>query len=381
MNKKCLFVLLSVCFIGTEWWMASHSVHSINHSELDTLLPEGEHYQEEPLRDEKREAIFKVIFTASCTAVWLILATAMPFYNKATFGAYLRDPGHNPSQALTPTLIEMLGASLLLILLEVVRHRVAVRMGKGKSWIGTVSLMPRKILWMFLPALFYAGVMGTTNTSLQLTNVNLHVILRTSVIVWVVLLSFFFRAERPSWITLICCAGLTAGTILSSVTFGDSFSPGQNATGAILLTLSSSVIQAGMIVSMRIGLTSLGDTISSPLEAVALKMIMASLMLVPIALVLDVGGWERLGNGPASAHAFVACGAIITAAFAGLQVLLQSLAGAVSIGLLGMCVIVPQVLLSLAIEQHFQVMGYILSPLFASMYAAYRIYAALAGES
>ncbi len=119
-----------------------------------------------------------VVATVLCIAVWLALATALPFYNKATFNAYLPQ-GHKPEATLTPTLIQMIGASGLLVLCELLRHLWWTRTrncGKANisinsdgvgvaetgtataphSWVFGVGFV-RKMLYMALPALFYTG--------------------------------------------------------------------------------------------------------------------------------------------------------------------------------------------------------------------------------
>ncbi len=216
--------------------------------------------------------------------------------------------------------------------------------------------------------------MATTNSSLQMTSVNLHVILRMTTIVWVVLLAFLIQRERPTLIALLCCAGLAVGTVLSSLSFK---SPFGDEAGPILLTLLSSLLQGCMIVSTRVALTTLPASLS-PLEAVAIKMCIATLLFTPVALGLDVQGWALLAGSPVKARALVACGILVTALFASLQVLLQSLTGAIAVGVLGLSVIIPQVLLSLFIEtmplDALHVAGYVINPVFATVYAAERLY-------
>lgn len=313
-----------------------------------------------------------VLVTMLASAVWLVLATGMPFFNRVVYNSYLPDAHKHPSAALTPTLLQMLVASALLLLLCAARHWYRVRSARG--FLG--PRVGRKLLLLAIPGFFYAGVMATTNTSVQLTSVNLHVILRQTTIVWVVVGAFFFRGERPSVLGLVCCAGLVVGTALAS--WAASQGIASTEVGAIMLTLASSFLQAGMFVSMRAVFLHFGDDLNA-LEAVAIKMSVASLLLVPVAVGLDWTGWAALSAAPTGAKLLVCSGIVVTAAFASLQVFLQLLAGAVSIGVLNMCVIIPQVVLSLLLQASVNtdavnIAGYVVSPLFATVYGAHRAY-------
>jgi drug/metabolite transporter (DMT)-like permease len=327
-----------------------------------------------------------VLVAVLATTCWLILAIAMPYYNKLTFDSYL-PPHAGASSALTPTLVQMMGASVLLVGVELVHQCVSKRRGSAKPWLFGPPLLA-KLAYTSVPAVLYAGVMGTTNTSLKLTSVNLHVILRASSIIWIVILAFLLLKERPTLIAVLCCCGLVAGTVLSSVSFSESFTG--DSAGPILLTLSSAVFQAGLIVATRIALTArngelFGGTADEPflpLQAVALKMCIATVVLLPLALALDLEGWARLTHAPPHSIALVCAGMVITALFASFQILLQQVAGAISVGVVTMCVLIPQVLLSLILghtltADTLHILGYVINPVMATMYAADRLDLAL----
>ena len=245
--------------------------------------------------------------------------------------------------------------------------------------------------------IIYAAVMGLTNTSLHLTSVNLHVILRMTVIVWVVgkasplsCLSrashththtagaWVFQGERPSLFTLLCCAGLVAGTILASWSERSGF--GDDGAAVISITLLSGVAQAAMIVGMKWALTALNKKAKASLEIVAIKMTVATLVLLPVSLALDLDGWTLFGGASQQAHLLVSMGVFVTASFQCVIVAIQTLSLATSAGFLASCVIVPQVIISLCtndppfVDDALHILGYIVSPLSASAYAAYRLY-------
>ncbi len=344
---------------------------------------------EQQLQPPRRRPWVTVLVAGLSTACWLIMATGMPFYNTLTFDSYL-PPHSGAGSALTPTLVEMIGASVLLVSAEMLRFLLCGRgkapppRGGSRPWLFGPPLVP-KLLYVGVPALMYAGVMGTTNTSLKVTSVNLHVILRATSIVWVVLFALLFQRECPTVIAVICCCGLVAGTVLSSVSFHSSFTG--DTVGPILLTLLSAVFQAGLIVSTRLALTARNGALFGgggadepflPLQAVALKMCLATVFLAPIAVGLDWQGWVALVHAPPPALGLVLGGVFITALFASFQILLQQVAGAITVGIVTMCVLIPQVLLSLIIEHPpmdaLHIAGYVVNPVVATAYAAERVY-------
>jgi drug/metabolite transporter (DMT)-like permease len=105
--------------------------------------------------------------------------------------------------------------------------------------------------WSYLvfPGVAFAAVMGLTNTSLSLTSVNLHVLLRTTMIIWCVFFAWLIEGERPSLLTLLACLVLAAGAVLASYQFSSSYA-GQEIP-AIVLTLLSALAQGILLVLTR----------------------------------------------------------------------------------------------------------------------------------
>ncbi len=62
--------------------------------------------------------------------------------------------------------------------------------------------------------------MALTNVGIFLMDVNTHVLLRSSEIVWTVAFAWLIQHEVPSLGTIAACLSLLAGTILVSLEFG-----------------------------------------------------------------------------------------------------------------------------------------------------------------
>ena len=271
----------------------------------------------------------------------------------------------------------MLGSSVLLLLFETVRFLVVVRRG---SWLFGPGFL-RKIAHLALPGLLYALVMGLSNVSLNMTNVNFHNLLRLTSIVFVVAGAWLFLRETPSDITLLCCAGLVAGSLYSSWSYSSSSSSSSwssQTAAPVVLTLASAAAQAALFISLRWAMTRLGRDLGV-FEAISVTMTVASLALLPLVLALDSGGFARLAAASPTTHGLVAAGVFITTAFQTIHVALQSMALATTIGILGMCVIVPQEIISLLFNKPkpvwdlLHIFGYVISPLFAVTFAVYKL--------
>ena len=200
---------------------------------------------------------------ALCSS-FFVVSVGLVFLNKYLFG-YL--PRGDAAGALTPTIVMLLGAAVLLGLLA-----AAQRLAAGRS------LRPARPSWrgalLFgLPALAFAAVMALTNTSLELTSVNLHVVLKSTAIVWTVLLAWLLERERPSPAALLCCAVLAAGAAMASwspdrgLGFAGHDTAAQRAA-AVALTAAAAVAQGVLLVLTRRTARVLGGGASLELAAV-----------------------------------------------------------------------------------------------------------------
>ncbi len=107
-----------------------------------------------------------------------------------------------------------------------------------------------------------------------------------------------------------------------------------------------------------------------------LRTLVAGLILLPLALGLDQGGFARLGHASKLGWGLLAVGTITTAAFQGLLVAVQSVTLSTSAGVLSIAVVVPQIAISLVISpqdlEPVQIVGYVLATVGAFAYTIVR---------
>lgn len=109
--------------------MSDSSAESL-HDVTGGTLQEKENLLEE--EKPRKCAHLDLIGAIILSGVWLVMLGGMPFFNKAIFRSYLGG-AHTLAPALTPTLIQMMGASVALVFLEVGRHYVFG--AKNEDWL------------------------------------------------------------------------------------------------------------------------------------------------------------------------------------------------------------------------------------------------------
>lgn len=335
--------------------------------------------------------------------IFFVVNTALPFYNKHLFHLVIATYPTNPRPAteiLTPTIIMLMGASVFLVLLRLLllllrsccrrwcacccggcccrgQEPPSVLFGPAYSprrgFLGFLTrhfgVFFRNWSYLVVPGLLFAAVMALTNTSLSLTSVNLHVLLRSTLIVWVVVGAWLVEGERPSIITAIACAVVTAGAIMASYKAGVSYS-GQ-APAAITLTVLSAAASGWLLVFTRRAARVLG--IKASIELAAFKTSFAALVLLPLGGGLDPHGWSKLSLLPADVVGLLVGGIFVTLLFQLMLVLMQSVTLATSAGVISLFVIIPQLVIKW-IESPYslngvQIAGYVLAPLGVTVYA------------
>jgi drug/metabolite transporter (DMT)-like permease len=273
--------------------------------------------------------LVQVVLMTSCFLVLL----GLPFVNKYLFNELIpKLPG---AAALTPTVVMLFGATGILCCALTIEKLITRR---------PLSFSTSHFVLFIVPALIYAAVMGLTNTSLSMTSVNLHVLLRMSMIVWTVLFAFLVERERPSLLALLCCVVLTGGSICASwdPSRSVSLSGNESAVAAFVLTFLSAVAQGALLVFTRRAARVLGTKATLELTAfkseivlsfvlcflncVHSRTLVAGLVLLPLALGLDQGGFARFSSASSLGVGLLLLGVLVTALFQALLVAVQSVA-------------------------------------------------------
>lgn len=389
----------SVFFFFCNEWSAANFVENMSEEQKSLIQPvENEFLVDESKNVEVRK---ELLISAILSSIWFVILGGLPFFNNALFGSYLGD--RPATAALTPTFIQMVGASVLLIFADCLRRLIAGGHACA-SWIFDRMFL-RKVIYVLVPGLFYGATMALSNTSLQIASVNFHVIIKMTMLVWVIFGSWVFLYEVPSVLSIISCALIMVGATLVSWKSGDSISHATDSpyfAAALALTLFAAFSQALMIISTRYILASplarrrLAPSHSCqcvprpflphtphPLEVSALKMLIATCALCPVTLALDPSGWSLLSapTTPPLTIGLLVAGVFITASFQGSMVAMQAWTRATSTGVGSLLAVVPQVIIALATRNAsldaIHIVGYVLAPLGGILYVVHRVWVQL----
>lgn len=215
--------------------------------------------------------------------------------------------------------------------------------------------------------------MATSNASLSVSSVNLHVVLRLTLLPCVLLASWVFLGERPSLLSLLASALVLAGAAMAAWRPSSSFVAPQDAAPAILLALASVLCQAAMFVATRAASRNGDASWRRAVRLAAAKMAAAALLLLPVAAGVDPGGWMRLAD---ASSLLLFAGVWVTGLFQGLLVASQHFALPSSTALLS--VLAPVLQLSISLPPHsslspLQIAGFAAAAAGALLYAAARL--------
>jgi len=280
--------------------------------------------------------------------LYYILAVILPIFNDAIFRGYGNIKGY--PFPLTATWLQLIGVTLCLLFTNLIVHGFVQRNDVlQKSWVFGEGFL-WKCQHLFFPSLAFALVMSLTNMGLFLIkDVNIHVLLRASEIIWVVLFAFIVQKELPTVLTLLCCLLLILGTGFVSLDFSGSMTYKIATIVAIIINLLSSMASGLMLVLLRRACLILRkkDPTTSILEITLIKVAMATIMLTPVTLAMEINAWSALLQAEIQIQLLVGAGVFITMAYQSIVVGLTAFSLATTVGIIAQSKIIPQIILSI----------------------------------
>ena len=207
-----------------------------------------------------------------------------------------------------------------------------------------------------LVAFLFACVIVLSNLGLDKASINVNVLLRTTSIIWIIILSFLLRSERPSLLQVLFALLVTAGAVLLSLDVGLGWSVKTTNIPAVIVNLASALCTGIMFVSMRFVVArqeKYEHLRMGLLEMTMVKMFMATLFIVIPALAMEtivpfadakVTVWQILFT-KLDMLVMVLGGVLITLLFQGSILSLTVYSKALSVGIIQQFMIFPQVAL------------------------------------
>jgi len=303
------------------------------------------------IHHHKQGTPWNAILLAVC---YYVLTTTFPLFNTLLFKGW--GPVKGFPYPLSATWIQLIGVFILLLIYSIIMHYLQRKDVLKKSWAFGPGFF-WKCKHLILVSIAFAAVISLTNMGLFLVDLNTHVLLRSSEIVWVVLFALLIQKEIPSIGTIICCLVLIVGTVLVSMDFTQKI---KSSAVALVINLTASLASGLMIVLLRracVILRSKDPTISV-LEITFFKIIIASIVLIPPTFIVEPGAFKALIHDNTTQEyqvtLLVGAGVLLTMFYQSVMVGLTTYSLAITVGIISQTKIIPQVALAIAYNNDFR---------------------------
>jgi len=274
----------------------------------------------------------------SLVAFYFVLSTALPLYNKELSGYF--------DYPLTATLLQVVGAVTALFIYDSGRKYKHRHDLIPKSWTFNQLFLWKSLVTLPVSIMF-ALVISLTNVSIFITPIDVHVLLKSTSIVWIVIFAWIIEKEVPRLLVIVCVCGIIAGTIMISYEFSTNM---QSAAGKILLNVASAFCEAVAVVVLKktIKVLQKREPTIKAAEITLTKMGQALiLLLLPTYLVEGFNGVHRLSSGDDLVFILVLLGVLITVLYQTTVVGLTFFSLATTLGILNQLQIIPQTALAI----------------------------------
>ncbi|KAL0491945.1 GDP-fucose transporter [Acrasis kona] len=305
------------------------------------------------------------------TSFFLLLYFAadmiLPMYNKiVTSGLGSEKKFHYP---VTITLVQVGLVALCLMFYCVLERLIKARGNKlvtpginsndailmehpGDEWIfSDLRSLLHKVLVLLPVSFLFAGTITLSNLGLDKVPVNVHVLLKTTSFIWVIIFSFFIKSEIPSFLQITFSLTVITGVVLLGV---DVTKNDWDVTPtAIIINLASSFFSGAGSVLLRITCLKTDSTPGlrmSVIEITMVKMSLASIFILIPALVLDTflkiqtndTVWQALRDNWIMSLVVLA-GALLTLTYQTSVVAVTANLRVISVGVLHQMITLPQI--------------------------------------
>jgi len=200
----------------------------------------------------------------------------------------------------------------------------------------------------------FAAVMALTNVSISITNINLHILLRTTDIIWVVVFAFIIQKERPTILTAIACISLFFGIVLISPITDDNWYL-KNAWVQLVFNLLSALSSGLMMVLLRRACVILRFKIPTMTvaEITLIKMFQTFIFLLPFPFIFEPKAFNAIIDSTLTIKLLVGAGVLITMGFQTTVVGLSAYSLATTVGIIANFKIIPQIIFGFLWEVSF----------------------------
>jgi drug/metabolite transporter (DMT)-like permease len=201
---------------------------------------------------------------------------------------------------------------------------------------------------MILVSILFAGVIVLSNVGLDKIALNIHVLLRTTTIFWIIAFSFFLPQDSPPFLSIMFAVIVALGAVFLSLDLGLGFDLDENSV-AIFINLASSFCSGAMGVAIRYTCLKTEELKMSVIEITMMKMLMSSVLIFIPAVVLEMiifkpNFWQAIIE-QWQMFPLILLGVVFTLMYQSAVVGASSQTKAMNLGVIHQFLILPQLLL------------------------------------
>mmetsp|Transcript_253 Transcript_253/g.825 ORF Transcript_253/g.825 Transcript_253/m.825 type:complete len:424 (-) Transcript_253:1609-2880(-) len=219
--------------------------------------------------------------------------------------------------------------------------------------IPPIKMFFMKVKELALVSVAFAAVITLSNLGLDKVSLNVHVLLRTTTIFWIVILSFCLKNERPTFLQIFFTLFVVCGACLLSM---DAVLEHWKLKSSNIPGIAINLISAFCSGVMGVSLRSACLKVQKPpfnmsiMEITAFKLSMASILMTIPALILDVAiarptFFEAFFSMFTLMAPLLLGGIVVTALYQSAVVALTSRTRALSVGVVHQLMLLPQLLM------------------------------------
>ncbi|KAL0213579.1 hypothetical protein RCL1_007205 [Eukaryota sp. TZLM3-RCL] len=288
-------------------------------------------------------------------ALYLFIGILLPFYNHLLFHSSGKVfPGF--PFPIAATWLQLSGVVLVLSILSYFRKLASEQKAFGRFFWSRVFVM-----W---PVIFtQATNIMLMNTGLFMLDVSLHVLLRASEIVWVVLFSSLSKKERPSKKLLLACFVCLFGTLLIVLHIINEKGIKKPTIMALIVHFLTTVMSALNIVLFKVLSTKMNTQVPYKIDSVELtrlNLFCQCFVILPCILLFEPAAFPTLLHPNPKLWVMLGAGLLLTSVYKLSFVALILHTRAITVGVVAQLKIVPQVLLDVIFYKKYNFSVFIL---------------------
>ncbi len=200
-----------------------------------------------------------------------------------------------------------------------------------------------------MPAAIFGANISAMNLGLEKTSVSMHVLFRSSEVIWIVIFAAFLQKERPTWLTMTNCGLFLGGTLLVAVQLFWSTGVSSSSWSALLLNIVSTIVSPLYLALLKwcLGQLNKAGYKLHPTEISGIVITLTALVMLVPAPLIEPPAFPRLLKIDVRLLLVLLAGIVLTCSFKFVMIAMIDRQHIITVGMIGQMKCVPQVLMDM----------------------------------